>query len=130
MTTTYSTDSDIEAIFGAVNTTSWSDMDNDNDATKIANRKDRARVVAKARIDDVLRDTHYTVPVANQAGTTPVGIVELEARLAGIWLYENRGVIDFHPQSGSPYHRLSFVRRETKAALEEIRTGRRKLDAI
>lgn len=130
MTSTYSTDDQIEDIFGATNATAWADMDNDGDATKIANRKDRARVVAKARIDDVLRDTAYGVPIQSAAGTVPVTIVDLEARLAGVWLYENRGVVDFDIRSGQPYHRLSFVRRDTQRVLEEIRTGKRKLEAV
>ena len=130
MTTTYSTDDQIDDVFGAVNVTSWSDMDNDGNAATITARKDRARVVAKARIDGVLRDTHYGVPPVNSAGTTPVTIVDLEARLAGVWLYESRGVVDFDPKSGAPYHRLSFVRRENRRDLEEIRSGKRKLDAI
>jgi len=130
MTTTYCTDGDIDDAFGNQNVTTWSDLDNDGNAVTIAARKDRARVVSKAKIDDVLRDTHYTLPITNQAGVTPVGIVDLEARLAGIWLYESRGVTDFHPQTGAPYHRLSFVRREAKQQLEEIRAGRLKPDAL
>ncbi len=128
MTTTYSTDDQLDDIWGAVNIETWADLDNDGNATTIAARKDRARVVSKARIDDVLRDTHFTIPIA-KGGITPVTIVDIEARLAGIWLYENRGVIDFHPKTGAPYHRLSFARRECQRQLEEIRAGRLKLDA-
>jgi hypothetical protein len=130
MTTTYATDDEIDDVWGATSVTSWADMDNDGNGATITARKDRARVVSKARIDDVLRDTHYTIPAANQAGTTPVTIVDLEARLAGIWLYENRGVIDFNPKTNAPYHRLAFARREARQQLEEIRAGRLKLDAV
>ena len=132
MTTTYSTDDQLDDTWGNANITAWSDLDNDANAATIAARKDRARVVAKDRIDGVLRDTQYTVPIANGAGTTPVTIVDIEARLAGIWLYENRGVIDitFNPKTGAPYHRLSFAWREARRQLEEIRAGRLKLDAV
>jgi hypothetical protein len=130
MTTTYATDDEIDDIFGAVNVTSWADMDNDGNGATITARKDRARVVSQARIDNVLRDTHYTVPAVNAAGDTPVTIVDLEARFAGIWLYESRGVIDFSPKTNAPYHRLTFARREARQQLEEIRAGRLKLDAV
>ena len=130
MTTTYCSDSDIDNRFGATNVTSWADLDNDGNATTISDRKDRARVVSKDVIDSVLRCTHYNLPAANAAGTTPVLIVELEACLAGVWLYENRGVFDFNPKTNVPYHRLTFARREARQQLEAIRMGRLKLDAV
>lgn len=130
MATTYCVNADIDQVFGPTNVTLWADLDNDSNAANILARKDEARNVAYDRINDVIRCTSYTVPLRNQAAAVPGSIKDLEARLAGVWLYEARGCQDFSPKTGAPYHRLAFVRAETRRTLEEIRVGHRIIDAI
>jgi len=130
MATTYCANTDIDQIFGTTNVTLWARLADEDDAATIAARKDEARNVAYDRINDIIRGTTYTVPLANEAGNVPATIKDLEARLAGVWLYEARGCQDFNPKTGAPYHRLAFVRTETRRILEEIRVGHRVIDAI
>jgi hypothetical protein len=127
---TYCTKADIEQVFGTTNVSKWADLDNDSDATKIANRIAAAIAYASEVIDDVLRCTSYLIPAATAAGATPTTIKDLTAKIAGIWLYEARGSHDFDGNSGQPYHRYAWVRRDCMRTLENIRTGRRKLDAV
>jgi hypothetical protein len=127
---TYSDDSDVEAIFGSTSIDKWADLDGDGDATKITARKLLAREIAYDRINDVARNTHYTIPLQTAAGVTPTSVTNWEATLAGIWLYEASGVSDFDPRSGNPYHRLAYHRTEMRRTLKDFLEGRLKIDAI
>jgi hypothetical protein len=126
---TYCAKADIEQVFGPTNVSKWADLDNDADGTKIASRITAAIAYASEAIDDVLRCTSYQTPVVTASEATPTTIKDLAAKLAGIWLYEARGSHDFDQNSGQPYHRYAWVKRECYRTLEDIRNGRRKLDA-
>ncbi len=126
----YSVRSNVESVYGVDNVSKWADLDNDENAGSITARITRAIVVADDMIDNVLRVAHYTIPIANAAGTTPVTIVELSAVMAGLWLYEARGSQDFDPNTGVPHHRLAWRERWAKETLREIETQQFKLDAV
>lgn len=127
---TYCTRAQIEAVFGKTNVLLWADLDNDADAAKITARINDAIAVASEDIDDVARCWEYGTPLTTKdTAETPRGIIDLAANLAGIWLYEARGSVDFNERSGAPYHRLAFKLRRSRRILEEIRTGKRKLNA-
>lgn len=123
----YCTQANIESVFGDTNVAKWADMDNDGSAD--SGRIDRAISVADAMIDDVCRLTGLKIPVQNAAGSTPTTIEELSANLAGVWLYEARGVMDFS-EGGEPNHRLAWHRHNARRTLHQIRTGQIKLDAV
>jgi len=121
----YITKSNIEAVFGVTNVTKWADLDNDGDATKIAARIAVAIAWAENEVDSRLRKSIYTIPF----DTAPVDIVDVTANLAGVWLYENRGVQDFNPDTGMAVHRLTWNRKRAYNTLREILAGIRTLDA-
>ncbi len=127
---TYCERSDIEAIFGTKNVAKWADMDEDEGAGDITARITLAISVASEEIDDFARLYQYTVPLTTPAEATPVTIVNLAATLAGVWLYEARGCVDFDPKNGAPYHRLAFKRAEAQRFFDQLRTGERKIDAL
>ena len=127
---TYCALADIEAAFGTENTTTWSDLDNDADATKKAARVAAAIAYASDAIDDVIRVANYTIPLANTAGTTPTTITNLAATLAGLWLYEARGTQEMNARTGEPIHRLAFRREYAERTLDNLRTGTIKIDAL
>ncbi len=127
---TYCTRANIEAVYGPTNVAKWADLDADENASNITARITLAISVASEEIDDFVRLTQYTIPLATAAAETPVTITNLAATLAGIWLYEARGSQDFDPKTGAPYHRLAFKLEETKQFLEQLRTGDRKIDAL
>ena len=127
---TYCTRSDIEAKFGPNNVSEWGDLNNNDDAAEITARITAAIAAASADIDDYLRGCPYRLPLANDAGDTPTTITDLAANVAGLWLYENRGVEDVSMRDGRPYHKLSFVTVRVRRTMKEIKDGTRRLDAV
>lgn len=130
----YSTKSDIEKIFGASNISTaggWADMDNDGNATTIANRITQAISEADEIIDSRLMTTPYRLPLVTPSGTTlvtPTLITLVAAALAGVWLYDARGAIDVGSE-GVP-HALSYWKNWAYGVLEEIAAGNRRLNAV
>ena len=125
--TVYCDDEDIKSIFGAVNVQQWADIDNDGDAVKITARIDAAIAWAMSEIDDKLRGGRYTIPFDYSA--VPSCIMDATATLAGVRLYESRGVKDFDPESGRPVHRLEWHRKRAYNQIREVQAGLRTLDA-
>lgn len=118
MSTMYCTQADIETTFGQFNVSKWADRDNDGDGTKIAARIARALEVGASKVDDALRGGRYALPFSDPV---PIVIREAAAKLAGVWLYEGRGLED--NGDGQPLHRLSAVRRDAEKDLRMIRAG-------
>ena len=123
----YCLEADVQLIFGDAHVDDWAKMDPADSAPDITARILRACVVASAWIDDVLRSTSIATPAVDAEGNVPTTIVDLAARLAGLWLYEANGA-DEQGRGGEPYHRMSFMRTDVQARLEAIRTGVIKVD--
>src|SRR3972149_1682098 len=89
---TYIVQSDIENVYGTTNVAMWSQLDSaltTADTTRIAG----AIRYAEAIVDDRFRGSRYTVPLTGStAHLAPV--VDWCSKLAGIWLYESRGLQD------------------------------------
>jgi phage gp36-like protein len=126
----YAARTDVEQVFGPINVAKWADLDNDEDAAKIAARIVTALAWADAEIDDRLRGGVYSLPLQGTTGSLPATIVDLAANLAGVWLYEARGVQDFAEDTGIPFHRLSYSRKRCESALTSIRNGSRLIDCL
>jgi hypothetical protein len=125
MSNDYCVKSDIVDIFGVKNIEKWADIDNDSNAVTIAARIARAIDVASDDIDDQLRQSSHLIPISTPAGTTPTAIVDIAAKLAGVWIYEARGTED-----SKGIHRLSSVKGEAHLTLANIRTGKTRLNAL
>lgn len=115
----YCVRSDIEDRFGVDNVSTWSDLDNDEDSGKITARIARAIVVAEDMINTLLRGGVYSVPFSS----VPVMVVDVCAVLAGVWLYDARGVADYDAESGTAQHKLHFQRDAAIDKLMQMRTG-------
>lgn len=126
----YCEDSDIEQIFGTENVDFWADLSGSDEASTKAARKEWARELATEMVDNILRGTPYAVPAKSPSGSTPKTIVDLTARLAGLWLYEARGTDDMEFREGQPVHRLLMHRLYADKIIQEIRTGMLVLDAL
>ena len=120
----------IEAIFGAINVAAWADLDDDQDDVKIDARITEAICYTADDIDNELRNGPYVLPLVTSAGVVPRTVTGLNAKLAGIWLYESRGVEDFDPDTGVPAHRLTFAKTEAQTKLRRIATRDLKIDAV
>lgn len=121
----YCTRANIEGRFGVDNINKWADLDNAGSTTDVTARINAAIAAAEDDIDTTLRGGPYVIPFA---GTPPVTIRDLCADLAGVWLYESRGVVDFDPETGRPHHRLQWHRKNAKRVLAELHGGKRQLD--
>lgn len=132
MTTYYCQRSDVEAVFGPSNVLKWADIENDGDVDAIAARVASAIAWATEEINDKLRGGPYTIPLTglSVAPALPTTVVDLTANLAGVWLYESRGVQDFSEETGTPYHRLQWNRKRAYDAMKEIRAGQRQIDCV
>jgi len=125
----YSDQDRIEDIFGATAVSKWLDIDNDGNVVTKAARSAKALAVAYEDVNSILRSSHYTIPVADEDGATPEIIAEIEATLAGVWLYEAYGTHDIS-EDGKGFHRYVFRREAAYETLHEIVAGRRKLNAV
>jgi phage gp36-like protein len=116
---------DIEDQFGVANVGKWADLENHNDDAMISARIDAAIAWAKQEIDDRLRGRYYEIPFS----PAPATIVRIAATLAGVWLYESRGVQDFDEATGKPNHKLAWAKDQADKLLVDIVSGKRRLDA-
>lgn len=130
MSSIYCTRADIEDLFGVSNVEKWADLDNDLDQDNIDDRITRAITEASDDIDEVMRGGPYDIPIVVTGGsTTPTGITNIAATLAGVWLYTKRGIEDFDQEEGTAKHKLAFNEDEARAKLAEYRASVRRLDA-
>lgn len=117
----YSDRDDVEMIFGATNVAKWADLDNDEDDGKIDARVEWACEEATDRIDGRLRGGPYEVPF--DGSSVPRTIVTLSARLAGVLLYDGRGVTDEEAED-----RVTPHRKLVETGIAEILAGKVRLD--
>lgn len=130
MSSDYCEKSDIADVVGNTNLEAWADISNSEDAAEITARINRAIDVASDEIDDAMRTSPYLIPLVTAAGITPTVIVDIAAKLAGVWLYDPRGSEDWDRETGKPLHSLSPVKAEAEKKLEDIRTGKKRIDAL
>jgi phage gp36-like protein len=115
----YCTKADIDGIFGVSNVKTWSDIENKNSPQLIDARIASAIVESEDYINNFLRGGSYAIPFV----TIPTTIKNVCAKLAGLWLYENRGVIETNPETGQAMHRYMYMKKSVKAILIGIKTG-------
>ena len=126
MSSTYCTNADIVNTFGTTNRNQWADLENTAVAATMTARVDWAIGVAGDDIDSVCLTYYTRIPLVDQSGTTPTFIRDLAAILAGIKLYESRGMEDVD-REGHGIHRLAPMRDWAYSVLEQIRRGERKI---
>lgn len=122
----YCTQSDVEAIFGN-NVGVWADVD--DSGLNIPARVQHACDVASDEIDAEMSGSPYKLPLQKADGTVPALIKEIAATLAGVYLYELRGVVVEQNQP-QPVHRFSYKRTWALAVLQDIKAGRKRLDLV
>jgi len=126
----YCTQDDVEQIYGAANVAKWADLDNLGNVVTIAARIAAAIAWACNEIDSRFRKFIYDLPLANAEGDTPLEVTNIAATLVGVWLYENRGIQDFNPDTGASVHKLEWNRRRAERTMREILSSTRTLDAV
>jgi len=118
---------DIEQQFGPDNVADWADLDNDDNATKIANRIAAAITYAEAFAKAMLRGSPLSLTRID--ASVPTLITVATAIIAGVYLYECRGLEDASPNpDGSPRHRLASAKASALQTLEMIRDGKLEIE--
>lgn len=126
MSSDYCATADINRVFGSANIQRWADMDADGNATSIAARIAEAIDYASDDIDDRFRRSIYDIPLS-YSSATPATVTRWAATLAGIWLYESRGVADYNPDTGEGGHRLMYLERRVDKEIRATLAGQREL---
>lgn len=116
---------EIENVFGRENVAKWSNLDNRVEGEN-ASRITAAITFAEDWFDDRLRTYRYTVPLT---GTISQTVKDAIARLAGVWLYEARGVDDVDPETGEPRHKLRIHDQKAERTINRILRGEIRLEA-
>lgn len=120
----YPTREDLEDVFGRSNVIKWADLDNEGDEEHIATRIEWALCAATEWLNNKLRYGPYIIPFESPY---PIEVVHVTSRVAGIALYESRGVTDT-TEDGTPVDALQVHREAADKFVEEILSGRKRLD--
>ena len=115
---------DIEAVFGDSNVAAWSNLENDSTAANTA-RITAAITYAEATFTNRLRDSRYVVPLVPLSGTHDPEVVDICAKLAGVWLYESRGIRD--SEASEVANRIVTHRRYALQVTDLILAGTRRI---
>lgn len=110
----YSVRADSENIFGVINLKRWADLNNKLQDSEIAARIEAGIAYAYERLNSRLRHGPYEIPF--EEPVDPV-IVDLSARIVGIWLYDSRGIVDSDP---SEFDQLARHRKFVERTLSDI----------
>lgn len=121
----WSSREEVEDLFGANNVSKWADKDNDESAVKIRRRIRRAIEWATADARMRLTDTGVRLSELRDA---PLVLRDAVSRMAGVWLYETRGLEDTTDDSDGK-HVLMIHKKEAKKFYDGLRSGRYRIDA-
>jgi len=102
----YAPDEYLDLVFGKNNIDKWADLDNEGDATTIANRRAWATCTASALIDSRFRDGTYVIPFVEPI---ELDIVDLCARWAGVLLYDGRLIREDQDQTDEMGHQRKII---------------------
>ena len=111
--------SELDNLFGRSNITTWADLENEEDATQIRQRVrwavDEATAEARERLSTLVNMESLTV--------APRSLRLTVTRLAGVLLYESRGIKDSAEEDGK--NRLQVHKTAVDRYFREIAAGRR-----
>ena len=119
----YTTKAAIEARFGSENVSTWSTLASTDTPTIKTARITSAIAVVSDEFDEILRS------VPGLEGKLPLSTVsdnvtDKMAVAAGLWLYSPHATDDYAETPGY----LPWLKRDYLSWIDEIRTGKRKLD--
>lgn len=108
---------ELNMVFGTANIQRWADLDNDKSASFISDRIAWAISSASDDVRDELGEALYELTITNST------IRRLTAMLAGVQLYESRGIEDWDPETGRAVHRLKYVADRASMMMRKIKAG-------
>ena len=117
----YISQSSIENIFGVNNIKHWSNLDN-TDLAVDTTRVSLAISWAEEHVNNRFRNGLYSIPFS----TIPQEVINWCATLAGIWLYQSRGMNDENEEG----NKLTRLKVDIERQISECLAGMTTLDAI
>lgn len=123
----YATRTDLEAVYGRENVETWADLENNDVEADVTARVAAALAFAEADVNNRLRGGPYVIPLTLPVETI---IVDLTAKIAGVWLYESRGIHDTNSETGVPQHKLMSHRNAATRTISELLSGRQRLAIV
>lgn len=111
---------DVEQVYGNANTATWADLNNNQNSSEITSRINYHIAIADNYIRSVLTQGAWVMPV--EGDTIPAILAYNCARLAGVLLYEGRGVTDYDPK-GRAIHQLSNHKNGVDSFLKSVVYG-------
>jgi phage gp36-like protein len=126
----YAAQGDIEDRFGVANVAAWSQTGGAAAANGLpladVGRIQRSLDASDAEIDGLMQDGPYIVPLA--AGADAAIVTNWSATLAGVWLYQTRGLRD-DTRDGNKYTALRagilLEMQQYKSGVKRLRAARR-----
>lgn len=118
-TGTYIADADIENVFGVTNVARWSNLE--SGTSKNDTRMAAAITYAEAWVVARLRG-RFSLPLSGDGLPLVKGWM---ARIAGVWLYESRGLRDSRQDEEA--NRVRFHEREVNGQIDQFLAGQLRL---
>lgn len=115
---------ELEDMFGVSNVQQWADLDNDRNASKIAAR---VRWAAQSMTDDVKLDLIGSPVKVDEIICAPTSLRLAVTRLAGVLLYESRGLKAADNEEGG--HRLARHEKMARTFLRRVKAGQVRIEA-
>lgn len=122
------TRANIEAIFGTDNVAKWANLGGSDSEATVTARITQAIAVAEAKALAILAGGPHSL--TRLAANPPTLVVDAVATLAGVWLYECRGLQDYSAdrrEGSAGRHRLAGNEEKALQTLELIRDGKLKV---
>jgi len=123
LTSRYSSSQCLYDKFGQDNILRWATFSDAETEEVILDRIQNALCYADNYVDDAIRGGPYVLPFSSPIPST---IVDIACTVAGVHLYEARGIEDFEEAGG----RLANLQREKMLQLTAIKSGRAQLPSI
>ena len=117
----YGDRTNVEDVYGVDNVYTWANINGDGDATQIGVRITWALGKAYRRINSRLRNRGFVIPFASPY---PDEIIDIEAELAGFYLYQAR-MLDGEDRTKN---NLAHMHKYAEDKINEIVSGDTKLD--
>lgn len=116
----YISQTDVEDIFGQDNVAKWSQLDNDV-ITADTSRITKSITYAEETVNDRFSNSRWDITT----GTVSEKVKEWSAKLAGIWLYENRGIRDTNTEG----NKFTSMKDDVNEEINKYLSGESRLNA-
>lgn len=114
----YCAKSDVELAFGSANVRKWADLENTGLQATIDARIEWAIANADSELDAKLAGSRYQFPLDDDSDLPPI-LVRMSSYLAGVLLYESRGVTD-RGERGEAQHALMWHRKRVDEFIQDV----------